>query len=128
MNENAVETTVVTTAQQVVPANGTEQAPQQSGGFSPMILMLVVFVVMIFFMMRSQKKQQKKREEALNTMVKGCKVRTAGGIYGTIDEVKPESFILEVAPGVKMEFARASIAEAVSAAPAAAEPQKEETK
>ena len=64
--------------------------------------------------------QQKKREEALNTMVKGCKVRTAGGIFGEIIEVKPESFIIEVAPGVKMEFARASVAEVVEA-PAKAE-------
>ena len=128
MNETAAAdaATTQTTAQPAAAA--AEQAPQQSGGFSPMILMLVVFVVMIFFMMRSQKKQQKKREEALNTMVKGCKVRTAGGIYGTIVEVKPESFILEVAPGVKMEFARASIAEAISAVPAAAEEKKEEAK
>lgn len=113
-----VETAAAETQATTGNADNTQTA--QSGGFSPMILMLVVFVVMIFFMMRSQKKQQKKREEALNTMVKGCKVRTAGGIFGEIIEVKPESFIIEVAPGVKMEFARASVAEVVEA-PAKAE-------
>ncbi len=61
-----------------------------------LVMMLLIFVVMYFFMIRPQQKQQKKLNEFRNSLEKGQKVITAGGIYGTIREVKENSVLVEV--------------------------------
>ncbi len=83
---------------------------------NPMILMIVVFVVMIFFMSRSQKKQQRKREEMLDALAKGAEVMLASGIFGTIAEVQGDSFIVQIAEGVKIKVAKNGIADVVKRA------------
>ena len=125
MSVNSFAIALATQAAETAEAAGENTAAPQSGGLSPMILMLVVFFIMIFFMMRSQKRQQRKREEAINALTKGAKVRTAGGIYGTISEVRENSFVVEVAPDVKIEFARTAVIENLDA-PADASGKKDE--
>ena len=51
------------------------------------ILVVIMFAFMYFGMMRPQKKQQQKRQEMLNSMKKGQKVVTIGGLHGVIDSI-----------------------------------------
>jgi preprotein translocase subunit YajC len=51
---------------------------------------------MWFFMIRPQRKQQKALEKFRNELKKGDKVVTAGGIYGTVDEIKERYVLLKV--------------------------------
>ncbi len=51
---------------------------------------------MWFFMIRPQRKQQKELEKFRNELKKGDKVVTAGGIYGTVDEIKERYVLLKV--------------------------------
>ena len=74
---------------------GTGAAGQQGGGMSMWIMLILIFVVMWLFMIRPQRKQQKEMEQFRSSLKKGDKVITAGGIYGTIAEVKDgERFVL----------------------------------
>ena len=52
------------------------------------IMMILLFVIMWAFMIRPQRKQQKELEKFRNELKRGDKVVTAGGIYGTVDEIK----------------------------------------
>lgn len=59
-------------------------------------MIILMFVVMWFFMIRPQRKQQKELEKFRNELKKGDKVVTAGGIYGTVDEIKERYVLLKV--------------------------------
>ena len=68
--------------------------------FLPLILIVVVFY---FFMIRPQMKRQKEIRTFRESLAKGDKVVTTGGIYGRIVEVKETHIILEIAKDVQIK-------------------------
>ena len=74
-----------------------------------MIPLLVVVVVMSFISSRSQKKQREKQQQMYNSMVKGTKVITAGGIHGKVREVKETIVVIEVCDNVTLRVDKSMI-------------------
>lgn len=72
------------------------QAQGQGGGMSMIIMLLLMFVIMWFFMIRPQQKKQKEIRNFQNSLQKGQKVVTGGGVYGTIRKVELESTKVEI--------------------------------
>ena len=67
------------------------------GGSAPFLIMMVlIFGVMYFLMIRPQQKKQKELVKFRNALEKGQKIVTAGGIYGTVKEVKEGYVLVEV--------------------------------
>ena len=62
------------------------QTPQ-GGNYSFLIMMLLIFVVMYFFMIRPQQKKQKEIVKFRESLKKGDKIVTVGGVYGVVAEV-----------------------------------------
>jgi preprotein translocase subunit YajC len=56
-----------------------------------------------------QSKEKKKREELLNSMQRGDRVLTRGGIYGTVADIKEQLIVLKVAENTKIEIERSYI-------------------
>ena len=73
------------------------------------IMMILLFVIMWAFMIRPQRKQQKELEKFRNELKKGDRVVTAGGIYGTVDEIKERSVLIKVDGEVKLRVDKNSI-------------------
>ena len=71
-------------------------APAGGGSASFLIMMVLIFAVMYFFMIRPQQKRQKELVKFRNALEKGQQIITAGGIYGTIKEVKENYVLVEV--------------------------------
>lgn len=67
------------------------------------IMLLAIFVVMYVFMILPQRKQRKQLEEFRNSLKKGDKVVTVGGIYGTICEVQEKTVLIKVDGDVKLK-------------------------
>ena len=86
----------------------SEQGPGGLMGFLPMIL---IFVAFYFLLIRPQRQKQKKHDKMIAALEKGAKVKTVGGVFGTITGVKDDRFVLRIAESVKIEIAK----EAVSA-------------
>ncbi|MCE8193066.1 preprotein translocase subunit YajC [Porphyromonas gingivalis] len=88
-------------------------APQAGGllgGSSQMILVLVLMVVIFyFFMIRPQQKRQKELQRQREALAKGDKIITAGGIHGTIREVREKDFLVEIANGVNIRIDKGSV-------------------
>ena len=85
-------------------------APQQgASSISFWIMIVALFLVMWLFMIRPQRKQQKELEKFRNELKKGDKVITAGGIYGSIDEIKETSVLIKVDGDVKLRIDKNSI-------------------
>ena len=79
------------------------KAPQQgNGGLMTILMFAAIFVVMYLFMIRPQRKQQKELNEFRNSLKKGDKVVTVGGIYGEIVEVNEKTALIKVDGDVKL--------------------------
>lgn len=73
------------------------------------IMMVLIFVVMYFLMIRPQQKRQKELVKFRNSLEKGAKVITAGGIYGTVKDVKDNIVMIEVDNNVTLKMDKAMI-------------------
>jgi preprotein translocase subunit YajC len=85
-------------------------AGQAGGGGLTMLLMLaLIFVVMWLFMIRPQQKRQKELNAFRDSLKKGDKVVTVGGIYGTVLEVNDNKVMLEIDKDVRIKVDKASL-------------------
>jgi preprotein translocase subunit YajC len=76
------------------------------------IVTLLPFIVLIgamFLMTRSAKKKQQQAAAMRDQMEPGTGVRTIGGMYATVKEVREDTVLLEVAPGQHSLFAKNAI-------------------
>lgn len=80
-----------------------------AGGGGMLITIVLLFVIMWLFMIRPQRKQQKEMEAFRNSLKKGDKVVTAGGIYGTVDEISERTVLIKVDGDVKLRVDKNSI-------------------
>ncbi len=89
-----------------------------TGNWSFLVMMGLIFVVMYFFMIRPQQKKQKDLIKFRNSLEKGDKVITLGGIYGVITEVKEQYVLVEVDNNVKLRIDKSAIVKDISDIPA----------
>jgi preprotein translocase subunit YajC len=69
----------------------------------------LVFLIFYFLIIRPQNKKQKQQKEMLQSLEKGDRVVTIGGIRGTIQSLKEEVVTLKVGGNSTLEFTRNSI-------------------
>lgn len=88
------------------------QANGATGGFGmEQILMFgAIGLVFYFFMIRPQMKKQKEAKQFKESLVKGTKVVTIGGIHGKIIELKDDTVIMEVEGGNRLKMEKSAIA------------------
>ncbi len=81
------------------------------GGNSMIFIMLGGFVLLMFLMSRGNKKREAKRRALLNSLKKGDKVSTIGGIVGTVVELRENEVTLKVDENnnIRMKFLRRAI-------------------
>lgn len=95
-------------------SSGSEGTPAAVGIIgSPwfLIIMLVVMVGLFFAMSIPQRKREKKVKEMLDSLKPGDRVRTIGGIYGTVTSIKEDVVTVSVGPDkIRLVFARGAIA------------------
>ena len=92
------------------PANpGGENGGQTPSALPTILMFAAIILVMWLFMIRPQRQQQKKMQEFRNSLKKGDKVVTAGGIYGEIVEVNEKSALIRVDGDVKLRVDKQSL-------------------
>lgn len=81
----------------------------QGNAFVTFLPLLLVFVVFYLFMIRPQMRKQKEMTNYRNSLKKGDRVVTTGGIYGRINEVKDNYVMLEVGGDVKLKVDKSAL-------------------
>jgi preprotein translocase subunit YajC len=76
-------------------------------GFIPFLLVLVIFYLLI---LRPQQKRQREHKTMIESLQKGDRVLTTGGLYATVLNVKDSVLVASIADGVKVELSRTSVA------------------
>ncbi len=82
----------------------------QGGGLLGFLPLILIFVIFYFLLIRPQQKRAKEQKAMLDSLKKGDKVITSGGVYGVIEEVKQNTVIVKIAENVRVKFGRAYIA------------------
>jgi preprotein translocase subunit YajC len=76
------------------------------------IVTLLPFIVLIgamFLMTRSAKNKQRQAAKMRDAMQPGTGVRTIGGMYATVKEIRDDTVLLEVEPGTHALFAKNAV-------------------
>ncbi len=88
-------------------------APSGQEGGAGVIGNIVLFgsIILIFYFMiiRPQQKRAKERQAMIDSMKKGDKIITAGGIHGTIVGVEDKTVLVQIADNVKIKVERSTI-------------------
>ncbi|WP_319265563.1 preprotein translocase subunit YajC [uncultured Draconibacterium sp.] len=91
------------------PQEGADANPLMS--FLPLLLIIVVFY---FFMIRPQVKRQKETRKFRESLQKGDKVVTTGGIYGKVVKIEETAIQLEISKDVVIKVDKNGIVKDMS--------------
>ncbi len=85
------------------------QGAQQNSWYSflPLVLIIVVFY---FFFIRPQMKRSKDQKKFKESLQKGQKVITIGGIHGRIVEIQETTVTIEVENSVRLRLEKTAVA------------------
>ena len=79
----------------------------EGSGIGQFIPLILIFVIFYFFLIRPQQKKVKEHKAMVESLKKGDKVVTSGGITGTISRVIDNDKVeVEIADNVTVEVVR----------------------
>lgn len=84
---------------------------QAAGGMAMQQLLMLglIIVIMYFFMLRPQMKKVKVERQFKDSVAKGDKIVTIGGIHGRVVEVTDTTFLIEIDNNVKMRIEKSGV-------------------
>ena len=108
-------------AEQTTPAINPCGAPSGGGGegsggggaqdgLTGMLFPIAIFILIFYFLiLRPQSKRRKEQETLIGGITRGDQIVTHGGIFGTVKEIRDDSFMLEIAEGVKIRILKVAV-------------------
>jgi preprotein translocase subunit YajC len=91
--------------------------PNQGEGpglMSNVILFGSIILIFYFMIIRPQQKRTKERQKLIESMKKGDKVVTSGGMYGTVAGLDEKTVLVEIADKIKVKLDRSAITTIIS--------------
>ena len=80
-----------------------------SSGIGQFIPLILIFVIFYFFLIRPQQKKVKEHKAMVESLKRGDKVVTSGGIVGTVERViDNEKVEVLISENVKVEIVRST--------------------
>ena len=78
---------------------------------SPLTMVMAIMLIFYVFLLRSKKGQENQRKGMLDTLKRGDRIKTIGGILGTVVEAKDDEVLVKVdeSSNTKIRFARSAI-------------------
>jgi preprotein translocase subunit YajC len=73
------------------------------------LLIIVLVAVMMLFFFRSNRRRQQNTQNTQSQLVKGARVRTVHGMYGTISDIDDKDVTVEVHPGVHIRMLKQAV-------------------
>jgi preprotein translocase subunit YajC len=85
-------------------------SPQQGQSpWSSLIPLLLIMVVFYFFLIRPQMKRQKELKTFRESLKKGDRIITAGGIYGKINNISDNVITIDVGNNVLLKVDKSAV-------------------
>ena len=81
----------------------------EGSGIGQFIPLILIFVIFYFFLIRPQQKKVKEHKAMVESLKRGDKVITSGGITGTVERlIDSDKVEVEIADNVKVEIVKAT--------------------
>lgn len=87
--------------------------PNQEGGgsgYQSLIFLVLIVVIFYFFFIRPQMKRSKEQKIYRESLKKGDKIITIGGIHGKIIEVQETTFTIDCGENVRLRLSKTAVA------------------
>jgi preprotein translocase subunit YajC len=94
------------TAATTTNANGTSTSSSSSSIWFMLGFIVILFGLMYFFTIRPQRKKQQEAQKMLQALQRGDRVITNAGIYGQIESIYEDSFLIKTDSGSTMRVAK----------------------
>lgn len=85
------------------------QTSAPGAGVQQLLMIGLVIIIFYFFMIRPQMKKAKLEKQFKESINKGDKVVTIGGVHGRITEVNEKTFMIEVDTNVKLKIEKSAV-------------------
>ncbi len=94
-------------------AQGTSSMMQ--GGLANLMPIILMVVILYFLVIRPQSKKAKEHKEMVNSLKKGDKVVTSGGMIATVAKITDDNEIMiSIAKGVDISVLKNSVTQTIS--------------
>ena len=98
----------------------SEAMAQSTGGGSGFLIqiapLVLIFAVFYFLLIRPQQKKMKDHRTMVESLTKGDKIVTAGGLLGTIAKIEDDRIAsVEISDNIKVKVVRSTITEVIPA-------------
>ena len=104
-------------AQATTDNGGGDQTSSGGLGSYMLIIYIILFIGIFYFLLiRPGQKQRKQHDQLVSAVKKGDEIMTAGGLYGTVTQVKEDYVMVELGKKNEVKLSRNSIARIVSQA------------
>ena len=81
----------------------------EGSGIGQFIPLILIFVIFYFFLIRPQQKKVKEHKAMVESLKRGDKVITSGGLTGTVERlIDNDKVEVEIADNVKVEIVKAT--------------------
>ncbi len=87
----------------------TADQAQEPGFLVSMAPLVLIFLVFYFFVIRPQNKRFQQHRAMIDDLKKGDEVITGGGVYGKVKAVNDDDLTVEIAKGVDIKVAKATL-------------------
>jgi preprotein translocase subunit YajC len=79
------------------------------GGTSMLIMLVAIFAIFYFLMIRPESKRRKERQSMIDSLTRGDKIVTIGGLHGEVRDVHDDKIVIRIAENLKVEVAKTAI-------------------
>lgn len=108
------QTLVSTPDGSTAPPEGPEKP--QPNPWVQMLPFFIILIVMYLLLFRGPRRKQQEHQKMVSSLKKNDRVRTIGGIYGTVVDVRPDEIVLKIdeSTNTKMRVLPTAIATVLS--------------
>ena len=94
----------------------SSQGSGGGGGAMGLLPFILMFVILYLLLIRPQQKKHRVHQQMLQTLKKGDRVLTTGGLFGTVVGIKENEniVVLRLAENVKVEVQKGAISAKIS--------------
>lgn len=89
---------------------GAAEGSAGAEGLISFMPLVIIFVIFYFLLIRPQQKKQQSHKSMLESLKRGDKIITTGGVYGTVEGLADATLQLKIANQVKITISRSAIA------------------
>ena len=85
------------------------QGESGGGGTSMLIMLVAIFAIFYFLMIRPESKRRKERQAMIDSLARGDKIVTIGGLHGDVQDVHDDKVVIRIAEDLKVEVAKTAV-------------------